>query len=453
MRNRIIALVAVLIALVGLFPAPAAQAQTATASDLRARLGYLLSEHVALAASATGGALGGRAPQFQAAAAALDANSVDISKAIGSVYGADAETAFLALWRSHIDIVVRYTTALGNNDQAAADAAAADLLAYADTLATFLNGANPNLPVAAVSDLVKMHLTSLKDVIDAQKAGDAKAQFTAIRAAYGHMDMIASGLAGGIAAQFPDKFTGKADDGAANLRAGLNTLFGEHVYLAARATSGALGGRQAEFEAAAAALDANSVDISKAVGSVYGADAESAFLPLWRSHIDIVVRYTTALGNNDQAAADAAAADLLAYADTLANFLSGANPNLPAATVSDLVEMHLTTLKTVIDAQKAGDQTAVYTELRSAMGHMGMIADPLAAAIVAQFPEKFGGAAQPAPAATAMPMPMPAGGQPATPATLPNTGAAEDGMALMLGAALLLLVVGGLALMRMRRSA
>src|SRR2546430_2406058 len=61
---------------------------------------------------------------------------------------------------------------------------------------------------------------------------------------------------------------------AADLRTGLNALLGEHVYLASAATNAALGGRQAEFEAAAAALDANSVDIAKAIGSVYGADAE-----------------------------------------------------------------------------------------------------------------------------------------------------------------------------------
>jgi hypothetical protein len=49
---------------------------------------------------------------------------------------------------------------------------------------------------------------------------------------------------------------------AAQLRAGLNNLFSEHVYLVGAATSAALGGREAEFKAAAG--------------------AEKAFLPLWR---------------------------------------------------------------------------------------------------------------------------------------------------------------------------
>src|SRR5262245_19269961 len=72
---------------------------------------------------------------------------------------------------------------------------------------------------------------------------------------------------------------------AATLRTTLNALLSEHVILASAATGAALDGRDAEFKAAAGALDANSVDIARAIGSVYGADAERAFLPLWRRHI------------------------------------------------------------------------------------------------------------------------------------------------------------------------
>src|SRR5262245_21207287 len=79
---------------------------------------------------------------------------------------------------------------------------------------------------------------------------------------------------------------------AAELRAGLNALFREHIFLAAAATGAALAGREAEFKAAAGALDGNSVDIAKAIGSVYGKDAGDAFLPLWRKHIGFVVDYT-----------------------------------------------------------------------------------------------------------------------------------------------------------------
>ena len=176
---------------------------------------------------------------------------------------------------------------------------------------------------------------------------------------------------------------------AAGLRVGLNALLSEHVYLAAAATNAALGGRQPEFEAAAAALDANSVDVARAIGSVYGPDAEKAFLPLWRKHIGMVVEYTVGVATGDRAKQDKAVNDLVGYTQDFGAFLSGANPHLPKSVVADLVKHHVLTLKAVIDAQAAKDQDRAFTALRTGAGHMQMIADPLAEAIVQQFPDSF----------------------------------------------------------------
>lgn len=176
---------------------------------------------------------------------------------------------------------------------------------------------------------------------------------------------------------------------AAGLRVGLNALLSEHVYLAAAATSAALGGRQPEFEAAAAALDANSVDVARAIGSMYGPDAEKAFLPLWRKHIGMVVEYTVGVATGDRAKQDKAVNDLVGYTQDFGAFLSGANPNLPKSVVADLVKHHVLTLKAVIDAQAANDQDRAFSALRTGAGHMQMIADPLAEAIVQQFPDTF----------------------------------------------------------------
>lgn len=178
---------------------------------------------------------------------------------------------------------------------------------------------------------------------------------------------------------------------AAGLRTGLNTLLAEHVYLAAAATGAALGGRDAEFKAAAAALDANSVAIAQAIGSVYGKDAEQAFLPLWRRHIGFVVDYTVGVATDDRAKADKAVSDLIGYTQDFGAFLSSANPNLPKQVVADLVRHHVVTLKDVIDAQAAKDHARAYAAARTAAGHMQSIADPLAEAIVKQFPDRFRG--------------------------------------------------------------
>ncbi len=359
------------------------------AAGLRVGLNALLSEHVYLAAAATNAALGGRQPEFEAAAAALDANSVDVAKAIGSVYGPDAEKAFLPLWRRHIGMVVDYTVGVATNDRARQDSAVNDLVGYTQDFGAFLSGANPNLPKSAVADLVKHHVLTLKAVIDAQAAKDQGRAFTALRTGAGHMQMIADPLAGATVKQFPDKIAGASDTPAAALRTTLNLALRKHVYLAAAATNAALGGRDAEFKAAAGALDANSVAIAKAIGSVYGADAEKAFLPLWRKHIGMVVDYTVGKATKDQAKQDRAVSDLLGYTQDFGAFLSGANPNLPKAVVADLVKHHVVTLKDVIDAQAAQDQARAFMAERTGAGHMQMIADPLAEAIVQQFPDRF----------------------------------------------------------------
>ena len=359
------------------------------AAGLRVGLNALLSEHVYLAAAATNAALGGRQAEFEAAAAALDANSVDVARAIGSVYGPDAEQAFLPLWRKHIGMVVEYTVGAATGDRARQEKAVNDLVGYTQDFGAFLSGANPNLPKAVVADLVKHHVLTLKAVIDAQAAKDQDRIYTALRTGAGHMQMIADPLAGAIAKQFPDKIAGAPDSPAASLRTALNLALREHVYLASAATGAALAGRDAEFKAAAGALDANSVAIAKAIGSVYGPDAEKAFLPLWRKHIGMVVDYTVGKATNDRAKQDRAVSDLIGYTQDFGAFLSGANPNLPKAVVADLVKHHVVTLKDVIDAQAAKDHARAFVAERTGAGHMQMIADPLAEAIVQQFPDRF----------------------------------------------------------------
>ena len=177
---------------------------------------------------------------------------------------------------------------------------------------------------------------------------------------------------------------------ASDLRTSLNTLLQEHIYLAAAATGSALGGRSTEFQAAAGALDANSIALSKAIGSVYGANAESAFLALWRTHIGFVVDYTTGVATKDKAKQDKAVKALVDYTGTFGAFLSSANPNLTTEAVAGLVKDHVLTLKDVIDAQAAMNPAKAYTATRTAAMHMSMIADPLADAIIKQFPTRFG---------------------------------------------------------------
>ena len=100
---------------------------------------------------------------------------------------------------------------MATKDQPKQDKAVNDLIGYTQDFGAFLQSANPNLPKQVVADLVKHHVVTLKDVVDAQAKKDPVRAFTAIRAAAGHMQMIADPLAEAIVKQFPDRFMASAN--------------------------------------------------------------------------------------------------------------------------------------------------------------------------------------------------------------------------------------------------
>jgi hypothetical protein len=361
------------------------------AATLRANLTAGLQEHVYLAGIAVvqGVNQGLDSPQFKAAAATLDKNSVALSDAIGSVYGMDAGDQFLALWRKHIGFFVDYTKAKATKDAKGVAKAEADLDGYRQEFGAFLASANPNLTQDAVAQELKGHVQSLFAAIDAVVSKDPTV-FDKLAAAAAHMPMTAAILSGAIAKQYPDKFAGSTTAGASELRAGLTALLQEHVYEAGIAVAYGVGAGldSGEFKAAAASLDKNSVALSEAIGSVYGKPAGSQFLALWRKHIGFFVDYTKAKATKDAAGAAKAKAGLNSYRQEFGAFLASANPNLTQKAVADELKPHVQTLFDAIDAV-VGKSPKVFDRLQVAAAHMPMTAEILSGAIAKQFPDKF----------------------------------------------------------------
>ena len=177
---------------------------------------------------------------------------------------------------------------------------------------------------------------------------------------------------------------------AADLRVALDTLLGEHALLAIAATQKGLDGDK-DFEAAAAALDANSVELSEAIGSVYGDEAAKQFLDgpsLWRDHIKFFVDYTVALAKKDQAGQQEAVDNLTGYTGAFSGFLAEAT-GLPQEALQEGVTQHVMQLKGQLDAYAAGNYDEAYRLFREAYKHMVMTGDTLAGAIVEQNPDMF----------------------------------------------------------------
>jgi hypothetical protein len=202
------------------------------ASQLRLTLDRILAEHLVLAAQAMRTGLADAA-DAGAARAALDANSAELAEAVGTVYGDAAGERFLELWDRHVDAYLAFIDAYAAGDDAGREAALMTLHAYHEEIATFLATANPHLPRAAVSDLIRRHVQALITQVEATEAGDHVRAVATIRSAYGFMFDVGDALAAGIAAQFPDRFRGLAElpptDAAATLARPLDRGLGAAV--------------------------------------------------------------------------------------------------------------------------------------------------------------------------------------------------------------------------------
>jgi hypothetical protein len=174
-------------------------------------------------------------------------------------------------------------------------------------------------------------------------------------------------------------------DRAADLRVTLGRLLGEHAKLAINATRKGYDGDK-DFGAAGAALDRNSVELSNAIGSVYGPKARNEFLNgafKWRAHIRFFVAYTVALKSKDSAGQRRAVDNLNGYIGSFSGFLAKAT-NLPPAAVRASITEHVMQLKGQIDAYSRSRYSRAYALERTAYKHMFMTGDTLAAAIAKQ---------------------------------------------------------------------
>ncbi len=360
------------------------------AADLRVTLDRLLGEHAVLAAFAMQKGYAGE-KDFKPLATALDANTVDLGDAIGSVYGPEARTAFLEQWRAHIGFFVDYTVALAKKDAAGQKLALGKLAGYRVSFGNFLAKATDgNLEAGGVSALLQQHVNQLVAALRTYSGGTYAQSYAQVREAYAHMFMTGDALAGAITAQKADMFgAGDATQGASDLRITLDRLLGEHALLAAFAMQKGYDGEK-DFMPLAAALDGNTVDLGNAIGSVYGAEARTAFLKQWRAHIGFFVEYTVALAKKDAAGQMQALDKLNGYRASFANFLDTATGGeLKSETVSGLLQQHVNQLVGALKSYAAGNFAQAYAQIREAYAHMYMTGDGLAGAIVKQKPGDF----------------------------------------------------------------
>lgn len=150
--------------------------------------------------------MAGRADAAKAAENQVVANAKQIAAAIEPFYGKAASEKLFSLLAGHYGAVKQYLDATMANSKAKQDAALKSATDNAGEIATFLSGANPNLPADTVRSLFVAHFGHHVQQIQQLHAKQFAQEAQTWEAMKNHMYVIADALAGALAKQFPDKF-------------------------------------------------------------------------------------------------------------------------------------------------------------------------------------------------------------------------------------------------------
>jgi hypothetical protein len=165
---------------------------------LRSAFSMLLGEHLELIVDAQRATFAGP-PEFEAAAAQVNANTATLTKAMGGIVGPTKAAEFQTAWANHVEGLMAYTAAVAANDQAAKTAAKQNLDGFAERLALYFSDVVRNVLAAdPLTDAITAHDAHLMGHVDAYAAKDyPKAQQMELE---GYLQMlgVANTLVGAI---------------------------------------------------------------------------------------------------------------------------------------------------------------------------------------------------------------------------------------------------------------
>jgi hypothetical protein len=177
-------------------------------------------------------------------------------------------------------------------------------------------------------------------------------------------------------------------DAAAQLKLDMRKLWTDHTVWTRDYIIAAVDDKP-DAQAAAGRLMKNQEDIGNAVATYYGAPAGQKLTALLKDHISIAVDLIKAAKAGDKTAQKAADDRWHKNATDIADFLSGANPNWPKATLVDLMNKHLSTTTDEVVARLTKNWDADVKAWDAVYNHILMMSDALSDGIVKQFPNKF----------------------------------------------------------------
>lgn len=133
----------------------------------------------------------------------------------------------------------------------------------------------------------------------------------------------------------------------------------------------------------------NQDDIGASIKPYYGEEAGNKLAKLLREHISIGGQVVDAAKSNNKADLDKYNKLWYKNADDIADFLSGANPNLSNSELKDMLHKHLDFVTAQVVAIINKNWKADVEAYDKGEDHMIKFADVLSEGIIKQFPEKL----------------------------------------------------------------
>jgi hypothetical protein len=140
--------------------------------QLRSAFAMLLGEHMELIVDAQRATFAG-SPEFEAAAAQVNANTAALTKAMSGIVGPEKAAEFQRAWANHVEGLMAYTAAVAGKDEAAETVAKENLDGFAERLALYFSDVVRNvLSTEPLTEALTAHDTHLIDQVNAYAAKD-----------------------------------------------------------------------------------------------------------------------------------------------------------------------------------------------------------------------------------------------------------------------------------------
>jgi hypothetical protein len=357
----------------------AATAAPVSPRQVRAQFEQLLGLHALLAVRQMRSVVAPAPDLGQAAEAALQENTDALSRLVASAYGSAHADRFTPLWQRHLGDLVAYARGVAGTDASVRETARAALLADADAYGAWLAEASKGQVQASDAAAgVRTHVEELMGQADAYAARDYRLAYRTGRAAYEHMFTAGAALA--KAGVTPEVAVG-LETPPERLRSAFSMLLGEHLELIVDAQRATFAG-SAEFQAAAAQVNANTIALTKAMAGIVGPTKAEEFQTAWANHVEGLMAYTAAVASNDQAGKTVARENLDGFAERLGLYFSDVVRNLLAADpLTDAITAHDAHLINQVDAYAAKDYPRAQQLEREGYLQMLGVANTLVGAI------------------------------------------------------------------------